>query len=97
MDPYYAANAFFAAMEEVSDWESMHVGDVAQAVQRSGYPDAYDKWIPTAEVLAGALTGRSPAGLTCATPDLPAGDAACLLYTSPSPRDRTRSRMPSSA
>ena len=30
-----------------------------------------------------------------------AGDSiwgyACLLYTSPSPRDRTRSRMPSSA
>ena len=24
-------------------------------------------------------------------------DMACLLYTSPSPRDRTRSRMPSSA
>ena len=26
-----------------------------------------------------------------------AGTTACLLYTSPSPRDRTRSRMPSSA
>ena len=26
-----------------------------------------------------------------------AGDGICLLYTSPSPRDRTRSRMPSSA
>ena len=25
------------------------------------------------------------------------GDIICLLYTSPSPRDRTRSRMPSSA
>ena len=25
------------------------------------------------------------------------GVAGCLLYTSPSPRDRTRSRMPSSA
>ena len=25
------------------------------------------------------------------------GGSACLLYTSPSPRDRTRSRMPSSA
>ena len=25
------------------------------------------------------------------------GDTGCLLYTSPSPRDRTRSRMPSSA
>ena len=24
-------------------------------------------------------------------------DCGCLLYTSPSPRDRTRSRMPSSA
>ena len=24
-------------------------------------------------------------------------DITCLLYTSPSPRDRTRSRMPSSA
>jgi len=27
----------------------------------------------------------------------PAGYFICLLYTSPSPRDRTRSRMPSSA
>ena len=27
----------------------------------------------------------------------PDGHASCLLYTSPSPRDRTRSRMPSSA
>ena len=26
-----------------------------------------------------------------------AGRIICLLYTSPSPRDRTRSRMPSSA
>ena len=25
------------------------------------------------------------------------GNKTCLLYTSPSPRDRTRSRMPSSA
>ena len=38
------------------------------------------------------------------TPDLMPGDITgtdllhiCLLYTSPSPRDRTRSRMPSSA
>ena len=31
-------------------------------------------------------------------PDNPSGKGyACLLYTSPSPRDRTRSRMPSSA
>ena len=47
-------------------------------------------------------------GVGCVTVvDAPAGDACllgqrrqtqnCLLYTSPSPRDRTRSRMPSSA
>ena len=30
-------------------------------------------------------------------PDLLILDEPCLLYTSPSPRDRTRSRMPSSA
>ena len=29
--------------------------------------------------------------------DFWAGEYPCLLYTSPSPRDRTRSRMPSSA
>ena len=31
------------------------------------------------------------------TERLNARDKRCLLYTSPSPRDRTRSRMPSSA
>ena len=30
-------------------------------------------------------------------PSVPMGHQPCLLYTSPSPRDRTRSRMPSSA
>ena len=30
-------------------------------------------------------------------PDLNANDIDCLLYTSPSPRDRQKSRMPSSA
>ena len=39
----------------------------------------------------------------CVVADLPSFDdfaavkLVCLLYTSPSPRDRTRSRMPSSA
>ena len=40
-------------------------------------------------------------GLTRTPPDLAIVDIKmpkiCLLYTSPSPRDRTRSRMPSSA
>ena len=42
------------------------------------------------------LTGKEPldALFVCAGADL---HSVCLLYTSPSPRDRTRSRMPSSA
>ena len=43
-----------------------------------------------------AVPGKIPA-----VQDLQLGELAlntyCLLYTSPSPRDRTRSRMPSSA
>ena len=41
------------------------------------------------ELLAGVVLPVFTLRLKC--PDL------CLLYTSPSPRDRTRSRMPSSA
>ena len=40
--------------------------------------------------LADALSGDGPFTVFAPTD-------ACLLYTSPSPRDRTRSRMPSSA
>ena len=36
-------------------------------------------------------------GSTDGTGDVAASQIICLLYTSPSPRDRTRSRMPSSA
>ena len=36
-------------------------------------------------------------GLGIAIISTPKGVMTCLLYTSPSPRDRTRSRMPSSA
>ena len=43
--------------------------------------------------MAGAL---APGSLVAFTGGLGAGKT-CLLYTSPSPRDRTRSRMPSSA
>ena len=40
-----------------------------------------------------AAGGATVLGLVAAGDDV----EVCLLYTSPSPRDRTRSRMPSSA
>ena len=48
----------------------------------------------TGAVVTGILTATSFSGDGSSLSNLPAG---CLLYTSPSPRDRTRSRMPSSA
>ena len=39
----------------------------------------------------GVMNAISSVGVACGQ------DWSCLLYTSPSPRDRTRSRMPSSA
>jgi hypothetical protein len=41
MDPRYAAGAFYERLLRVDDWESRSLGDAAQAVQRSGVPDAY--------------------------------------------------------
>ena len=45
--------------------------------------------------LMSALVIKNGIGSIATTPNGMA--KACLLYTSPSPRDRTRSRMPSSA
>ena len=43
---------------------------------------------------SGPLGGDQQIGSAIANNEM---DMVCLLYTSPSPRDRTRSRMPSSA
>ena len=43
-------------------------------------------------------TGGTTAGYgQTAVSQVSGGDTVCLLYTSPSPRDRQKSRMPSSA
>ena len=47
-----------------------------------------------ATFLSGSSHDRDAPG---ARPSAPAHDVRCLLYTSPSPRDRQKSRMPSSA
>ena len=47
--------------------------------------------------VVGTLAGANEAQWHSGRPRLGEALYACLLYTSPSPRDRTRSRMPSSA
>jgi len=65
MDPVYSANAFYDVLETVEGYESMEVTVAAQAVQRSGFPDAYAQHEPRSRAWASALTGYSPASLTC--------------------------------
>ena len=78
MDPYYATTKFYNALERVQGWESRDITKVAQAVQRSAYPDAYAQHEPDARVLASALTGQTARALTCLVHDEAKGDAKGL-------------------
>ena len=76
--------------------------NAVNAAVASGLEKALDDYEANPSLWAAILTAKGKA--FCAGADLKeiaAGNAAglstCLLYTSPSPRDRTRSRMPSSA
>ncbi|NEA72608.1 hypothetical protein C8250_015285 [Streptomyces sp. So13.3] len=63
LDPVHASTSFYTALKEVSGWESMTVTQAAQAVQRSGFPDAYAKWEPLATALQTAIAPLlSPSG-----------------------------------
>jgi hypothetical protein len=64
-DPVYAAGAFYDQLVEIPDYESMPLTEAAQEVQRSAFPDEYAKHEEEAALLAGALTGRTPAALSC--------------------------------
>jgi hypothetical protein len=66
MDPIYAAGKFYDALLEVRDWQDLPLTQAAQAVQYSGFPDAYAKWEPQATTLVRGLSGGSVLTLNCA-------------------------------
>ena len=82
-DPRYASDRFYSALTKVKGWKKMRVTDAAQRVQRSAYPDAYEKWADEAAVLARALTGRATGAVACTLSGEPvlrgAAAAAALL------------------
>ncbi|MCC3276753.1 hypothetical protein LJ754_01390 [Arthrobacter sp. zg-Y40] len=65
MDPVYAANAFYNGLEKVPGYLDLTITDAAQAVQRSAFPEAYAKHEGPARAFASALTGQTPAALSC--------------------------------
>ncbi|MYW03364.1 C40 family peptidase [Streptomyces sp. SID3343] len=60
MDPVYSSTKFYAALKKVKGWEQLTLGQAAQTVQQSGFPDAYDKWEPLATALQKAIEGVLP-------------------------------------
>ncbi|MGY1686941.1 hypothetical protein ACI8AK_15250 [Geodermatophilus sp. SYSU D00867] len=54
-DPVYAAGQFYDRLVRVPGWETMRLTDAAQRVQRSGFPEAYQRWDGFAQALTTAL------------------------------------------
>jgi hypothetical protein len=78
-DPYYATGKFYDALVKIKNWETDDINDVAQKVQRSGYPEAYRDHEADARALASALTGHSPAGFSCLEREGNPGRPAALV------------------
>ncbi|MFV2010934.1 MULTISPECIES: hypothetical protein [unclassified Micromonospora] len=64
-DTRFATNAFYAGLERVRGWQDMRVTDAAQAVQRSAFPEAYEKWTDESQVLTVALLGEATGAVAC--------------------------------
>jgi len=79
MDPYYATNKFYDALIKVENWQTDDINDVAQKVQRSGFPEAYRDHESDARVLASVFTGNSPAGLSCLEREAAPGRSGALV------------------
>lgn len=62
MTPARSAEIFYDHLKNVDGWEQMGLGQAAQAVQRSAFPDAYGKWEPVARSVLSALAGVSCSG-----------------------------------
>ncbi len=65
LDPVYATNAFYDALDGVEGYQSLEITVAAQEVQRSGFPDAYADHEADARALASALTGHSKHAFGC--------------------------------
>ena len=69
LDPVYSANKFYDALTEIAGYERMSITQVAQKVQRSGFPEAYADHEHEGRVLASTLAGHSAGGIGCRLDD----------------------------
>jgi hypothetical protein len=64
-DPRYSAGRFYTALLKVKGWQTMRVTEAAQQVQRSAFPEAYEKWADESGVLVEAFAGRVTSAVSC--------------------------------
>jgi hypothetical protein len=85
LDPVYSTNKFYDVLTGIKGYEDMPITQVAQKVQRSGFPDAYADHEHEGRVLASTLAGHSAGGMGCrldeATASTPAAALAQRLTT----------------
>jgi cell wall-associated NlpC family hydrolase len=60
LDPVHASTKFYEGLKKAPGWQSLSVTQAAQAVQRSGFPEAYAKWEPLATALQQAIEPLLP-------------------------------------
>ncbi|MDP9431124.1 MAG: hypothetical protein M3Q47_20685, partial [Actinomycetota bacterium] len=83
-DPVYSAGRFYDGLVRVRGWETLRLTDAAQRVQRSGFPEAYQKHEPLAQQLTAAFGAAEPGRLTC-------------RYETPAPGGRLSARTTAAA
>ncbi|MFI1831314.1 C40 family peptidase [Streptomyces sp. NPDC020412] len=59
MNPVYSSWKFYKGLQRIPDWQGMSVTDAAQAVQRSGFPQAYAKHESMAVNIVAGMSGSS--------------------------------------
>ncbi|WP_329612484.1 C40 family peptidase [Streptomyces brevispora] len=88
LDPVHSSTKFYKGLKKVSGWQSLSIAQAAQAVQRSGFPEAYAKWEPLATALqkaiepllsqtGGASPSPSPSGSAGTESPAPADVGSC--------------------
>ena len=88
MSPIYAAQAFYNALERVPNWQTLPLTVAAQAVQHSGFPDAYAQWETLATTVVQTLeSGTGPSASAAppavSSPSSPASSAPPAQAGSP--------------
>ncbi|MBB3666200.1 cell wall-associated NlpC family hydrolase [Prauserella sediminis] len=82
--PSYAATQFYTHLKAIPGWQDMSITDAAQAVQRSGFPNAYAQHEPTARTIVAALTD-----VRCQPVSATTGTGNCATIHAPTAAART--------